>query len=124
MAKSNGIKIAVGLFGIATGVLGGIMLARRSRMESRDEFIAKIRDIYGIYNEEFRDKYNKVKEAVEKKALAIKSSGETIDQEKYVVVVDKIIEELKKDLTVTSDNAEKLAKYLKKDWDKIKKAIA
>lgn len=124
MSKNNGIKIAVGLFGIATGVLGGILLARRSKIESRDEMIAKIRDIFGIYNEEFRDKYNNVKEAVEKKALAIKSSGETIDQNKYVAVVDKIIENFKTDLIISSDNAEKLGNYLKKDWEKIKKTIA
>lgn len=123
MSKNNGIKIVAGIFGIATGVIGGIILARRSSKESREEMIAKIRDIYGIYNEEFRDKYNKVRDTVEKKILSVKNSGEAIDQEKYIAVVDKIIDDFKKDLTITSENSEKLGKYLKKDWEKIKKAL-
>jgi hypothetical protein len=124
MSKSNGIKVVVGILGIATGVVGGILLARRANKESREEFITKIRDIFGIYNEEFRNKYNKTKDAIEEKILAVKKSGEMIDQEKYTIIVDEIIEKFKKDLVVTSENAEKLGNYLKKDWEKIKKTIA
>lgn len=124
MSKTKGIKIAAGILGIVTGVVGGIMLARQSNIESREEFISKIRDIFGIYNEEFRDKYNKVKGAVDRKILALKNAGESIDQSKYTEIVDKIIEDFKKDLTVTNDYSEKLAKYIKKDWDKVKKILS
>ena len=123
MSKNNSIKIIASIFGVATGIVGGILLARRSTKESREELIAKIRDIYGIYNEEFRDKYNKVKDAVEKKVLTIKNSGEEINQEKYGVLVDKIVNDLKKDLILSNENIEKLGKYFKKDWEKIKKAL-
>lgn len=105
-------------------MVGGILLAKRANKESREEFITKIRDIFGIYNEEFRDKYNKTKDAIEDKILAIKKSGEVIDQAKYIAVVDKIIEDFKSDLVISSDNAEKLGNYLKKDWEKIKKTLS
>lgn len=124
MSKSNGIKIILGIFGLATGVVGGIMLARRSKKETREELIAKIRDIYGIYNEEFRDKYNKVRDAVENKILQIKRSGETIDKEKYASVVDELLNDFKKELIVTSDNAGKLGEYLKNDWENFRKVIS
>lgn len=124
MTNNKSFKLAAGIFGIATGVLGGVLLARKLRQESREEFIAKIRDIFGIYNEEFRDKYYKVKDAVEKKVLLIKSTGESIDQEKYTAVIDKIVDDFKNSLALTNDNAEKLVKHLKKDWVKLTKSLS
>jgi len=124
VTNNKSFKLAAGIFGIATGVLGGVLLARKLRQESREEFIAKIRDIFGIYNEEFRDKYYKVKDAVEKKVLLIKSTGESIDQEKYTAVIDKIVDDFKNSLALTNDNAEKLVKHLKKDWVKLTKSLS
>lgn len=106
------------------GIIGGILLAPKAGKETRDEIVAKIRDIFGIYSEEFRDKYNKVRDAVEKKVLAIRKAGEEIDKDKYGKVVDEVVGEFKSDLTVTKDGVEKLSKYLKKDWEKMRKAIA
>jgi len=124
VSKSNGTKIVVGIFGIATGIFGGILLARKLKKESREEFIVKIRDIYGIYNEEFRDKYNKIKDSVEKKIFAIKNSGEMIDKDKYEKIVEDVVAGFKNDLEATKDGGIKIMNYLKKDWEKIKKVIA
>jgi gas vesicle protein len=122
--SKNGGRFAAGLFGILAGVIGGLLLAPRSGKETRDELIAKIRDIFGIYSEEFRDKYNKIRKTVENKVIAIRKAGEEIDREKYGKVVDEVVGEFKSDLTATKDGVEKLSKYLKKDWEKMKKAIA
>lgn len=106
------------------GVVGGLLLAPKAGRETRDEIVAKVRDIFGIYSTEFRDKYNKIREAVEKRVIAVRKAGEVIDKDKYSKVVDEVVGEFKSDLTVTKDGVEKLGKYLKKDWEKMKKAIA
>jgi len=123
MTKNSG-RFTAGLLGILAGVVGGILLAPKAGKETREEIVTKVRDIFGIYSEEFRDKYNKVRKAVENKVLAIRKAGEEIDKDKYGKVVDEVVGEFKSDLTVTKDGVEKLSKYLKKDWEKMKKAIA
>ena len=113
MAKHNGIKIVASIFGVITGVAGAILLARRSNKESREELVAKIRAIYGIYNEEFRDEYKKVKNAIEKKILTVKNSEGKTDQKKYSTLVDEILDDFKKDHTMKKENAQMLEKYFK-----------
>jgi len=114
VAKNKGIKIIAGVFGIVTSVAGAVFLARRSRKESREELVTKIRSIYGIYNEEFRDEFNKVKSAIEKNILTVKNSDGETDQKKYNDLVEGILKGFKDDHTMKNDNAEKLEKYFKK----------
>ncbi|HWS48647.1 MAG TPA: hypothetical protein VN174_01175 [Candidatus Methanoperedens sp.] len=123
MTNNKSFKLAAGIFGIATGVLGGVLLARKLRQESKEDFIAKIRDIFGIYNEEFRDKYLKVKNKIEKSVLEIKMSGTKMDKGKYESIVDDIVAGLKHELETTKESYSKISSYLKKDWDKIKKML-
>lgn len=115
MSRNKGIKIAAGIFGIVTSVVGGILLARRSSRESREELVAKIRSIYGIYNEEFRDEYIKVKDAIEKNILSTKNPEGTTDKNKYNALVDEILNSFKNDHTMKNENAEILGKYFKKN---------
>lgn len=124
MTNNKSFKLAAGIFGIATGVLGGVLLARKLRQESKEDFIAKIRDIFGIYNEEFRDKYLKVSNKLEKSILEIKTSGASLDKEKYEGMVDEIVGSLKHEIETTRESSAKISSYLKKDWDKIKKTLA
>ena len=114
MAKNNGIKIIASVFGIVTGIVGGVLLAKRANKESREELVAKIRSIYGIYNEEFRDEFNKVKGAIEKRILTVKNSEGGVDQEKYNALVEEILNGFKEDHTMKNENAEKLGNYFKK----------
>ena len=86
--------------------------------------IKKIRDIFGIYSTEYKDKFEMVRSAVEKRLLALKKTGANIDSEKYMLVVDEVVTDFKSDLNTTRDGFEKLGKYLKKDWEKIKKTLA
>lgn len=123
MTNNKGFKLAAGIFGIATGVLGGVLLARKLRQESKEDFIAKIRDIFGIYNEEFRDKFFKVQNKLEKKIFDKKSLGEILDKDKYEDLVDEIVGSLKQELETTKESSSKISSYLKKDWEKIKKTL-
>ena len=69
-------------------------------------------------------KYNEIKDAVVAKVAALKTAGEAIDKEKYAKVVDNVVEDFKSDLESTKTGATKISSYLKKDWEKMKKAIA
>lgn len=116
-------SLLIGFLGLVAGTIGGILLAPKAGSETREEMIKKIRDIFGIYSTEFREKFEKVKDVVEKRLIAIKKTGAQIDGEKYMEVVDEVITDFKSDINTTKDGFEKLSKYLKKDWEKVKKAI-
>lgn len=113
----------VGFFGLLAGAAGGLLLAPLSGKETRDEMVKKIRDIFGIYSTEYRDKFEKVRDALHKRLLALKKTGATIDSGKYMTIVDEVVTDYKSDISTTKDGFEKLSKYLKKDWDKVKKAL-
>jgi len=115
--------LVVGFFGLLAGAVGGLLLAPLSGKETREEMVKKIRDIFGIYSLEYKEKFEKVREAVEKRILALKKTGATIDSEKYMVVVDEVVGEFKSDISTTKDGFEKLSKYLKRDWEKVRKAL-
>lgn len=116
--------LLIGTLGVFAGLIGGLMFASKTGSETRDEMIKKIRDIFGIYSTEFRDKFEKIKDVLEKRLIALKKTGAQIDGDKYMEVVDEVIIDFKSDINTTKDGFEKLSKYLKKDWDKVKKAIA
>lgn len=117
-------SLLIGFLGLVAGTIGGILLAPMSGKESREELVKKIRDIFGIYSTEYKDKFEKVREAVGKRLIALKKTGAQIDSEKYMEVVDEVVTDFKSDINTTKDGFEKLSKYLKTDWEKVKKAIA
>ena len=117
-------SLLIGFLGLVAGTIGGILLAPMSGKETREEMVKKIRDIFGIYSTEYRDKFEMVREALEKRLIALKKTGANIDSEKYMSVVDEVVTDFKSDINTTKDGFEKLSKYLKKDWEKVKKAIA
>lgn len=116
--------LVVGFFGLLAGLAGGILLAPMSGKETREEMVSKIRDIFGIYSTEYREKFEKVREIVQQRILALKKTGQSIDSEKYMAVVDEVVVDFKSDINTTKDGFEKLSKYLKKDWEKVRKALA
>lgn len=117
-------SLLIGFLGLVAGTIGGILLAPMSGKETREELVKKIRDIFGIYSTEFRDKFEMVRNAVEKRLIALKKAGSQIDNEKYMEVVDEVVTDFKSDINTTKDGFEKLSKYLKKDWETVKKALA
>lgn len=123
MSNNKSSPLLIGTLGVFAGVIGGLLFAPRAGKETREEMVGKIRDIFGIYSTEFREKFEDVREAVEKRLIALKKTGANIDSEKYMTVVDEVVTDFKSDLNTTKDGFEKLSKYLKKDWDKIKRTL-
>ena len=131
-----------GVIGALAGAIGGLLLAPQSGKKTRQEIIdlanelalkvktkaddtkAQVIDIYGKYTEEGKAKYLAIKDAVVAKVAAVKTAGEAIDKEKYDKVVEGVVAEFKGDLVGTKNGSAKLIGYLKKDWEKIKKALA
>jgi gas vesicle protein len=141
MAKGINVFLA-GLFGATAGAIGGLLLAPKSGKETREQISkmaanlasnvktevkesqVRLKDIYGNTTEEAKRKYEEVRSAVMGKVALLKTTGKAIDRDKYVKVVDDVVADFKAEMVSTKDGAEKLAKYLKKDWEKVKKALA
>lgn len=141
MAKRINVFLA-GLIGAAAGAVGGLLLAPKSGKETREqinkiaaelamsvktevkESQTRLKDIYGNTTDEAQRKYDEVRNTVLGKVASLKTTGKAIDKDKYIKVVDEVVADFKTDLVSTKDGAEKLANYLKKDWEKVKKALA
>lgn len=141
MSKNKSGFFLAGLIGALAGAIGGILLAPKSGKETRrdiarlaaeiskkiktetEETKSRIKDVFGKATDEAVNKYNEIKNTVIGKVASIKTAGEEIDKEKYGKIVDNVITDFKSDLANTKSGAEKIATYLKKDWEKVKKAL-
>jgi len=141
MSKTGKFFLA-GMLGAVAGAVGGLLFAPQSGKKTRQEIadLAEeialkvktkaddtrdlVKDVYGKYTEEGKAKYLEIKDAVVAKVATVKTAGEEIDKEKYGKVVEDVVADFKVDLEATKDGGSKIIKYLKKDWEKIKKAIA
>jgi gas vesicle protein len=140
MAKKGNIFLT-GLVGTLVGAIGGLLLAPQSGKKTREEIKKmlsklnkevetgvkdtkeKVVEIFGNASEEATNKYKEIKSAVMKKVAEVKTAGKEIDKEKYSMIVDDVVIDFKEDLKSTKDGAKKLVVQLKKDWEKIKKAL-
>ncbi|OGL52702.1 hypothetical protein A3K55_01775 [Candidatus Shapirobacteria bacterium RBG_13_44_7] len=142
MSKNNGKFLLGGLLGAAAGIIGGILLAPKSGKETREEIAklaleitkavktqvdetkSRVKDIFGKVSEEGTTKYKQVRDAVIAKVASVKTAGKEIDKDKYGKIVDEVLTDFKSDFEKSKSGLEKLAKYLKKDWAKISKALS
>ncbi|MBU1117758.1 YtxH domain-containing protein [Patescibacteria group bacterium] len=142
MTNKKGKFFLAGLFGALAGAVGGLLLAPQSGAETRedivkltneiagkvksrvDETTERVKDVFGKYTEEGKEKYLEIKDKVVSKVATVKTAGENIDKNKYGQVIEDVVAEFKDDLSATKDGAGKISKYLKKDWEKFKKALA
>jgi len=142
MTKRKGHWFAAGLLGAVAGAIGGLLLAPQSGKKTRQEISNLAAELslkvkgkaletkkvvtaaFGKYSEESKIKYEKIKNSLMGKVASLKTAGEKIDKVKYGKLVDEVVVEFKDDLKSTKNAAVKIASYLKKDWEKIKKAIA
>lgn len=140
MAKSGKFFMA-GLFGALAGALGGLLFAPQSGKKTRDDIKKmwtrlnkevengvkdtkeKVVEVFGNASEEAVAKYKEIKSAVMKKVAEVKTAGKEIDKEKYSMIVEDVATEFKEDLKATKNGAIKLVAQLKKDWEKVKKAL-
>ncbi|MFA6250357.1 MAG: YtxH domain-containing protein [Candidatus Shapirobacteria bacterium] len=141
LSKNGGKFFLAGIMGAIAGAIGGLLLAPQSGKETRAEITAiankilkeikgslketegKAKEVFGDTTKGAVDKYNEVRETVAGKVAAVKKAGNQIDRSKYGMIVDDVVEEFKGDIPSAKKGAEKLAGQLKKDWDKVKKAL-
>jgi gas vesicle protein len=142
MSKSTGKFFLAGILGAAAGAIGGILLAPKSGKETREdlkelaakltkqvkssaeETEQKVKEIFGEASKAAVDKYREIRSTVVDKIVALKSAGQDIDKEKYALIVEDVVAEYKDDLKATKNGASKMVDQLKKDWEKVKKALA
>jgi gas vesicle protein len=139
--NSGGKLFMAGVIGAIAGALGGLLLAPKSGKETRED-IAKaakeladqmkmkasdtqerVKDVFGSASEATREKYEAVRSAVFSRVASLKNAGEDINKEKYSEVVDDVVDSFREDLKSIKGNASKLGIYLKKDWERMKKAL-
>jgi gas vesicle protein len=108
------------LFGAVTGVVAGILLAPKSGAETRED----IKKLAEELKDKAEDAYAKARREVEKKIEQVKKAGGKIDETKYKSLVSEVVDELKKDATVTKSAAQKLGEQLSADWSMVKKELA
>ncbi|MFA4827057.1 MAG: YtxH domain-containing protein [Candidatus Shapirobacteria bacterium] len=142
MSKSTGKFFLASILGAVAGAIGGLLFAPQSGEETREnitkiakevakqiktgaeETSDKVKEVFGEATKAASDKYNEIKTAVVNKIATVKAAGQEIDKDKYALIVDGVIDEFKDDFKVTKNGATKMANLLKKDWLKIKKALA
>ena len=140
MAKKGNIFLT-GLFGTLIGAVGGLLLAPQSGKKTREDIKKmlsklnkevetgvkdtkeKVVEIFGNASDEAVNKYKEIKSAVMKKVAEVKTGGKEIDKDKYSMIVEGVVIDFKDDLKATKNGAVKLVAQLKKDWEKIKKAL-
>lgn len=140
MAKKGKIFLT-GLFGTLIGAIGGLLLAPQSGKKTREDIKKmllkldkevetgvkdtkeRVAEIFGNASEEAVTKYKEIKSAVMKKVAEVKTAGKEIDKDKYSMIVEDVVIDFKEDLKATKNGAIKLVAQLKKDWEKIKKAL-
>lgn len=129
------------LIGAAAGVLGGLLIAPKTGKQTRADIakmaakLAKtvktetaetkkrVKEVFGEANEGVISKYEDIKAAVVAKVAKVKTTGEEIDKEKYGKIVEEVLTDFKKDIKSGKGGVGKMAGYLKKDWEKIKKSL-
>jgi gas vesicle protein len=142
MAKNTGKFFLAGLLGAVAGAVGGLLFAPQSGKKTRAEISAmaarimgeiksgvkdteeRAKEVFGEKSKVAVEKYNQVRESVAGKVASVKKAGGEIDKAKYGMIVDEVVEEFKNDIPAAKKGAQKLSDQLKRDWDKVKKALA
>lgn len=117
MDDSKVFSFIKGLFlGAIAGAAAGILLAPKSGEETRKD----LKKLAKEYQEKAMDMYAATKKMLEKKLDNLKKAGAKLDESKYMDLVNEVVEEVKKDGTVTAEAAKGLGSQLKKDWEMAK----
>jgi gas vesicle protein len=122
MSNNNSAESVVKglLIGTVAGVVAGILLAPKSGAETREDIKKLAEDL----KDKAEDAYAKARKEVEKKIEQVKKAGGKIDETKYKALVSEVVDELKKNATVTKSAAQKLGAQLSADWGMVKKELA
>lgn len=140
MGKNSKFFLA-GLLGAVAGAVGGLLMAPQSGEETIEEINGvaaeltaklkqgqqetekRVRDIFGSASKKARSSYRKVRKEVINRLAEAKRTGKELDVDKYNKVVEDVVSKFQSDIKFTEDGAKKIAKYLKKDWEKVKEVV-
>lgn len=114
-------KFGLGLiFGTILGALAGIFLAPKSGEENREEVVKKMRELKKRIDEMEIDKalINAKKELV-KKLEELEEKWEEFDKEKYIKLVEEVVNNLKEETRESAEKLLKLKESLIKGWEEI-----
>ena len=104
------------LFGAIAGATAGVLLAPKAGEETRKDLKKLAED----YQSKATDLYEISRKMLQKKLNNLKSAGTKLDESKYMQLVNEVVDEVKKDSTVTSEAAKKIGSQLKTDWEMVK----
>jgi gas vesicle protein len=108
------------ILGTVAGAVAGILLAPKSGAETREDLKKMAIEV----KDRTIDLYTTAKKRLEKKIAYLKKAGEKLDESKYKLLVQEVVDEIKNDAEVTSSASAKLAKQLKADWKMFSTALA
>ncbi|MFW5703934.1 MAG: hypothetical protein ACOCXQ_03785 [Patescibacteria group bacterium] len=125
--RDKGIGVGL-LLGAAIGAAAALFLSPRSGKENRklaqqkiDElktFIEnkeaenKIRQIFGEVNEKTRKTYALMQKNVDERIESMKDSIDKFDTKKYTTIVNDVLDNIKKEVDISNERADKAKKYL------------
>ena len=136
--KKSGSFFGLGL--VLGSVLGGLtafFLSPKSGKENREEVAKKIqelkklleekqideivKDIFGEVTAEAKKAYLGAKEMLIHKLALLKENVKDINKDKYLLLLEEVIAEFKKEAKHTGKVAERLKEQLSSDWKKLNK---
>lgn len=141
MTNKKSKFVLAGMIGAVVGALGGFLFAPQSGEQTRKDIAVlakkvadqiksstadtqkRVKEIFGEATESAIQIHRKIQSTLSSKIASVKTAGQEIDKERYGQIVDGVIAEFKADFQATKNGAQKMAKQLKKDWVKVKKAL-
>ena len=79
----------------------------------------QVKKIFGKNSDELLDLFRDTKDELVNRLAKIKGSLDKIDKKKYTDAVNEVIKDLKNNSQVTSDQLNKMKKYLTEDYKKL-----
>ncbi len=120
MADQTGSFIKGALVGAIAGAVAGVLLAPKAGHETRKD----IEKLAKQWAEKAGDIYEEAMTKINDKVKALKAVGKRLDETKYTELVNEVVQELKDDGKITADVAKRMGSQFKRDWNKVKRALA
>lgn len=120
MGKNNGTSFLKGaMLGVAAGVAAGILFAPKSGKETRED----IKNAAAKLSADAQKLYMQARKTLETKIAAMEKLGKSLDKDKYMALVQEVLDELKKEKKVSPEIVSEVGKQLGTDWNKVQKAL-
>ncbi len=109
------------LFGAVAGVIGGLLFAPQSGVETRKDLERAFSAI--PKDPKISKTYAKVQAELSEKLHELKVAGEEIDFKKYQKLISQVVANAKEELSDSKNGVSNITNYLQKDWQKLKAVL-